>query len=79
MDMEKDAIRTMIELSDTWEEADKVIDEFTSCRETREKLFYLYGMFDVSIVARTGDSDDDEAVESDYRAVLSAIINQKWR
>jgi hypothetical protein len=79
MDMDKDAIRTMIELSDTWEEADKVIGEFTPCRETREKLSYLYGMFDVSIIARTGDKNDGESVEADYRAVLSAIINQKWR
>ena len=79
MDMEKDAIRTMIELSDTWEEADKVIVEFTPCRGTREKLYYLYGMFDVSIIARTGDNNDSEIVESDYRAVLSAIINKKWR
>jgi len=79
MDMEKDAIRTMIELSDTWEEADKVIVEFTPCRETREKLSYLYGMFDVSIVARTGGTDNSEAIEADYRAVLSAIVNKKWR
>jgi len=79
MDMGKDAIRTMIELSDTWEEADKVIVEFTPCRETREKLSYLYGMFDVSIVARIGDKDDNEAIEADYRSVLSAIVNQKWR
>jgi hypothetical protein len=77
MDMDKDAIKTMIELSDTWEEADGVISEFTPCRSTIEKLSYLYGMFDVSILASCDGSGD--MVETDYRAVLSAIVNQKWR
>ncbi|MDR0443248.1 MAG: hypothetical protein LBH44_07580 [Treponema sp.] len=77
MDTGKEAIKTMIEFSDTWEEADKVIIEFTPCRATAEKLSYLYGMFDVSIIARIDGVTDP--TESDYRAVLSAIVNQKWR
>ncbi|GHU25336.1 hypothetical protein FACS1894164_14340 [Spirochaetia bacterium] len=74
---DKGAIKSMIELSDTWEEADKIINEFTPCRNTNEKLFYLYGMFDVSILASFDESDTK--IENDYKAVLSAIVNQKWR
>jgi len=47
----------MIELSETWQEADKVLDEFTPCKSTNERLYYLYGMFDVSILASQNDSE----------------------
>jgi len=77
MDITKDAIKTMIELSDTWQDADKVLDEFTPCKSINDKLYYLYGMFDVSILASHDGSGD--TIESDYRAVLSALVNQKWR
>lgn len=77
MDITKDAIKAMIELSDTWQAADKVLDEFTPCKSINEKLYYLYGMFDVAILASHDGSGDK--TESDYRAVLSAIVNQKWR
>jgi hypothetical protein len=77
MDMERDAIKAMIELSDDWESADKIIMEFTPCKETSQKLAYLYGMFDVSILASHDGKGDKE--ETDYRSVLSAIVNQKWR
>jgi hypothetical protein len=76
-DSGKDAIKTMIELSETWEAADKIITEFTPFSETKEKLAYLYGMFDVSLIG-SHDGPGDKA-EADYRAVLSAIVNQKWR
>jgi hypothetical protein len=77
MDMSKDAIKTMIELSDTWQDADKVLDEFTPGKSINEKLYYLYGMFDVSILPPYENSDNK--TETNYRAVLSAIVNQKWR
>jgi hypothetical protein len=77
MDAGKEAIKAMIELSDTWEDADKIIMEFTPCKLTNEKLSYLYGMFDVSILA--SHDGEEETVETDYKAVLSAIVNQKWR
>jgi hypothetical protein len=81
--MGRDAIKAMIELSNTWEEADKIIQEFTPCKKTNEKLAYLYGMFDVSIIASYNGSEDDgsedKTIENDYKSVLSAIVNQKWR
>jgi hypothetical protein len=73
----KDAIKAMIELAETWEDADKIITEFTPWSKTNEKLAYLYGMFDVTIIGSHDGAGDK--TESDYRAVLSAIINQKWR
>jgi hypothetical protein len=75
--MERDAIKAMIELSEDWESADKIMREFTPFQKTNEKLAYLYGMFDVSIPA-SHDGKGDKT-ETDYRSVLSAIINQKWR
>jgi hypothetical protein len=77
MERGKDAIKTMIELSETWEAADKIIVEFTPFSETKEKLAYLYGMFDVSLIGSHDGAGDK--TEADYRAVLSAIVNQKWR
>jgi hypothetical protein len=78
MNMERDAVKAMIELSEDWESADKIIMEFTPCKETAQKLAYLYGMFDVSIVA-AHDGEEGDKLETDYRSVLSAIVNQKWR
>jgi len=75
----KDAIKTMIEMSDDWEEADKIIMEFTPFKDTAAKLSFLYGMFDVSIVASCGDADPATRQEDDYRSVLSAILSLRWR
>jgi len=60
-------VRTMIETSPTWQEADKILDEFTPCTTIQEKLCFLYGMFDVSII-------DPGAVCGDYQALLAGII-----
>jgi len=76
----KDAVKAMVELSETWQEADKVIKEFTPWKSTGERLSYLYGTFNVSILAsHDGIEDEQHKLEADYRAVLSAIVNQKWR
>ena len=77
MNMERDAIKAMIELSDTWQEADKIIVEFTSFTDPVAKRAYLSGMFNVSILG-AHDEGKNEA-ENDYIAVLSAIVNKKWR
>jgi hypothetical protein len=77
MNSNKDAIKAMIELSDTCEEANKIIEELAGITVLQQKLGYIMGMFDVSVVGRTGGGDDDE--ENDYVAMLSAIVNKKWR
>lgn len=72
--MERKKIQTLIELAVTFEEADQVIEEFTGLKSDNEKIAYLRGMFDCHIIGRTGDN-----VHTDYVALLTAIINQKWR
>jgi hypothetical protein len=75
MDSSKDAIKAMIELPDTWEEADEIIEEFAGITELRQKLGYVMGMLDVSVVCGAGGSSD----RNDYTAMLSAVVNKKWR
>jgi hypothetical protein len=77
MNSNKDAIKALIELSGTWEEADKVIEEFADIQDIPQKIGYIKGMFDVSVVGRT--STEDDRAKYDYIAMLSAIVNKKWR
>jgi hypothetical protein len=77
MNSNKDAIRAMIELSGTWEDADKVIEEFAGIQDIPQKLGYVKGMFDVSVVGRTSTGTSQD--QYDYIAMLSAIVNKKWR
>ena len=72
--MERKKIQTLIELAVTFEEADQVIEEFTGLKTDAEKIAYLRGMFDCRIIGRTGND-----IHTDYVALLTAIINQKWR
>jgi hypothetical protein len=68
----REVIKGLIKLAETFEEADSVLkDEYPSINE---RLAYLKGMFSVNIAARSDDN-----IECDYKAVLTAIINQKWR
>jgi hypothetical protein len=74
MTRNREAVKAGIELSETVTEADALLgEEFTTFPE---KYAYLRGMFDFSIVGRTGSGD---SLENDYWAALSAIVNQKWR
>jgi hypothetical protein len=77
VDVNKDSVAMMIKLSDTWEEADKVLEEFAGIKNPSEKLGYIKGLFDVSIVGGTGS--DAEKGKYDYIAMLSAVVNKKWR
>jgi hypothetical protein len=67
----------MIELSDTWKEADAVIEKFAGMQNLTQKLDYIYSMFDVAVVGRTDTNANND--EYDYIAMLSAIVNKKWR
>jgi hypothetical protein len=73
----KDSIKTLIELSNTWEEADKMIEEFANIQDISQKLGYIKGMFDVSVIGKT--SIEKNQARNDYVAMLSAIVNKKWR
>ena len=74
MNKRKDAIKTLIELAESVVDADAIICKYTDCTTVREKIVYLSGLFDVTVVARESDDLDD-----DYWAILSTIINDKWR
>ena len=78
MDVGREAIKTMVEFAETWEDADKIISEFTPCTSTGEKLSFLYDMFDVSLLGGCDGANGDK-IETNYQAVLSAIVNKKWR
>jgi hypothetical protein len=68
----REVVRNLIKLADTVEEADGILNgEYSS---TSEKLAYLRGMFNVDVL-----SGHDKNIESDYKAALSAVINEKWR
>jgi hypothetical protein len=79
MNADRDAVKVMIELSDTWESADHAIEEFAGIHDIPQKLGYIKGMFDVSVVGRTDADADTDQDKYDYIAMLSAIVNKKWR
>jgi hypothetical protein len=79
MNSDRDAVKAMIELSDTWKNADEVIEKFAGIQDTLQKLGYIKGMFDVSVVGRTDTDADADRDKYDYIAMLSAIVNKKWR
>lgn len=77
--MNREKIKLLIELSQTVEDADAIIVE-SGFDTVKEKLAFLHGMFDFSLIGRFDQSSisKDRAEEMDYYAVLSAIINSKW-
>ena len=79
MEIGDEVLKTMISLSDTEEEADGIIIEFTHRRTCGEKLKYLLELFpNISILAGC-DGENSNVTQTDYQAVLSAVINLKWR
>lgn len=72
--MEREKIKTLIELATSFEQADAVINDYTTYKTDEERIAYLQGMFDCMIVERSVSD-----VHTDYVALLTAIINQKWR
>jgi len=74
-----EVIKTMVALSDTEEEADGIIEEFTPRRSYGEKLVFLLQLFpNISILAGC-NSENSDITQTDYQAVLSTVINMKWR
>lgn len=71
--MKREAIKAMIELSTSFEQADEIIETYTGFTLYPQKIAYLQGMFDCEIVGR---NIEDE--EIDYTALLTSIIEAKW-
>ena len=67
-------IKTLIELSTSFEEADEVLRNYTDFQSDIERIAYLRGLFDCKIVGRS-----EENIHTDYVAILTAIVDKKWR
>lgn len=72
--MENDDIKMLIECSTSFEKADAALKEFTEFKDDEERISYLQEMFGCRIVGRSGEN-----VHTDYVALLTAIVNEKWR
>jgi len=75
MKKSREAIKLLIELAETDVDADEILaEEFYS---VVERYAFLRGAFDFDVpFANNGNVDE---MESNYKAVLSAIVNRKWR
>ena len=72
--MDKNFIRTMLEVSTSFEQADDILKKYTTYKTDEERIAFLEGMFDCVIIERTG-----EDVHTDYIVMLTSIIDKKWR
>ena len=77
--MKRERVKALIELSSSVEQADEIImrEGFIS---VKEKIAFLKGMFDFTLVGRHREDtlSEEERDEMDYYSILSAIINAKW-
>lgn len=77
--MNREKVKMLILLSETVEEADEIIVN-AGYINTREKIAYLNGMFDVKLMGRfnSESANNEKSDLMDYYALLSTIINSKW-
>lgn len=75
----RERVKALIELSNSVEQADEIItnEGFVS---VKEKIAFLKGMFDFTVIGRHRDEmlNEEERDRMDYYSILSAIINAKW-
>lgn len=72
--MEREKIRTLIECATSFEKANEILEKYTDYTTDAERIAYLQGMFDCKIVGR-----NIEDVHTDYVALLTSVIDNKWR
>ncbi len=70
---DRQRVQALIELSTTFEKADEVIEKYVGFKTVKEKLAFLYGMFDDRIIDPHPTPDEDA-----YRIILNSIIQHKW-
>lgn len=77
--MNRERVKALIELSGTVEQADEII-KGEGIIPVKEKIAFLKGMFDFSVIGRHREESvsEDDRDEMDYYSILSAIINAKW-
>ena len=79
MKASREMIKTLITISSSIEEADKVIEENYEFKSISEKIAFLQGMFDVQVIS-VDDAEGVEKEESDkmtYFSMLNTIIVAK--
>lgn len=67
-------VKVLIELCTDVEEADRIIKDYYGFETIREKVAFLKGMFDTSIVGH----EREEPNQDTYNMMLHTIINAKW-
>ena len=72
--MERERIKMLIELSSSYNDANDVIEKYVGLKNYAEKIAYIRGMFDCEIFSRTDDNE-----EVDYIALLTSVVEKKWR
>ena len=73
--IKNDAIMGLLELSGSIDEADSYVIKHSGYTAVKDKLEFVLDLYkDVAIFGGCGNS-----IETDYKVVLSTIINQKWR
>lgn len=72
--MEREKIKILIECATSFEKADAILTKYTDYTTDAERIAYLQGMFDCKIVGRSV-----EDTHMDYVALLTAIVDDKWR
>lgn len=67
-------VKTLIECCTDVKKADRIINDYYGFETIREKVAFLKGMFEVTIVGHEHDEPD----ENTYIILLNAIIKAKW-
>lgn len=70
--MERERVKALIELSETFEEADAIIQRYLSSDESRIKIAFLKGMFDCQVL-----NTERKNVQYDYVALLTSIVERR--
>lgn len=77
MKASREMVKTLIKISPSVEEADKIINENYNFKTIGEKIAFLKGMFDVKLVSKNDAEgvSEEESAKMDYWALLGTIIN----
>ncbi len=72
--MDREKIKTLIECATSFEKANAILEKYTDYKSDEERIAYLQGMFSCKIVGRNVDD-----IHMDYVALLTSIVDSKWR
>lgn len=76
--MKNTKLKVLIELAANVDEADSYIEQYTDYTTFKEKKALIDGMFGYYVIFRE-DSDSDTEAKEDYYALLTTIVNKKYK